>query len=159
MRPAPNLELPADGRQSETALAVARGARRLFRSLGFSTLVELTLASGRRADIVALGPGGEIHVVEIKSSVADYRADRKWRDYRDDCDRFWFAIPRELPADIIPADAGLILADLYGAGVEREAPEHRLAPARRRAVLLRFARAAADRLHALGDPDAGPSPW
>ena len=146
------LELRPDGRQSETALAVARGVRRLMRSLDYSTLPELTLASGRRADLVAVDARATIHIVEIKSSVGDFRSDLKWPDYRFHCDRLYFAIPRDMPADIMPVDAGLIIADAYGAELFREAPEHRLAPATRRAMLLRFAQAAADRLHDLADP-------
>ena len=152
----PSLSAPLDGRQSETALAVARGTRRLLRARGFSTLAELTLATGRRADIVALAGNSVVHIVEIKSSVADFRADAKWRDYREFCDRFYFAVPPDFPVDIIPDDTGLSLADAFGAAIEREPGEHRLAPATRRSVLLRFAQAAADRLHMLGDPDAGP---
>ncbi len=149
----PLVQLPVDGRQSETALAVARGARRLLRALGYSTLTELTLASGRRADIIALAGNAEVHIVEIKSSLADFRADQKWPGYRDYCDRFFFAVPHDFPADIIPQEAGLILADAYGAEIHRAAPQHRLAPSTRRALLLRFAQTAADRLHGLSDPD------
>ena len=152
----PSLSAPLDGRQSETALAVARGTRRLLRARGFSTLAELTLATGRRADLVALAGNSVVHIVEIKSSVADFMADTKWREYRAFCDRFYFAVPPDFPIDIIPDDTGLILADAFGAAIEREPGEHRLAPATRRSVLLRFAQAAADRLHMLGDPDAGP---
>jgi hypothetical protein len=113
---------------------------------------ELTLASGRRADILALGRDGAVWIVEIKSSVADFRADGKWPGYRDFCDCFSFAVPGDFPTDILPPDAGLILADAFGADVVREAPEHRLSGARRKAVLLRFAHAAAGRLHMLVDP-------
>jgi hypothetical protein len=144
---------PVDGRQSEMALFVARGTRRLLRAHGFSTVTELPLQSGRRADIVALGSDGTIHIVEVKSSIADFRADGKWRDYRLHCDRLFFAIPDGLPPDIMPDDAGLIVADAYGAAILREAPEQRLPPATRRAMLMRFAQAAAHRLHALSDPD------
>ncbi len=147
--------LPPDARHSATALAVARGARRLLRSSGYASLTELTLASGRRADLIALDANAEIHIVEIKSSLADFRADRKWPDYRDFCDRFYFAVPVEFPLEVLPPEAGLIIADAYGAHFYRAAPEHRLPAARRRAVLLRFARVAADRLHILGDPDGG----
>ena len=147
------LELKPDGRQSPTALAVARGVRRLLRSLGYSTLPEVTLASGRRADLVAIGGDGSIHIVEIKSCVTDFRADQKWPDYRAHCDRLYFAIPEDMPQDLTPADAGLIIADAYGAMVLREAPDHRLAPATRRAMLLRFAQTGADRLHDLADPE------
>jgi hypothetical protein len=150
-----SLQLPPDGRQSATAISIARGARRMLRAFGYSTLTELTLASGRRADIIALAGNAEIHIVEIKSSLADFRADQKWPQYRDFCDRFYFAIAHDFPREIIPAEAGLILADSYGAEIQRLAPEHRLAPARRRAVMLRFAQVAADRLHSLGDPDNG----
>ena len=142
----------SDGRQSETALMIARGARRLLRARGFSTVTELPLLDGRRADIVALNGDGALLIVEIKSSIADFRANRKWRDYLDHCDRLYFAISDNVPVEIMPADAGLILADSYGAAFVREAPLLKLAPATRRAVLLRFAQAAADRLHRLADP-------
>lgn len=148
-----SVALLADGRQSETALKVARGTRRLWRAIGCSTVTELVLLDGRRADIVAIGPDGSIHIVEIKSSLADFRSDGKWRDYRNHCDRLYFAIPEHLDQEIMPDDAGLIVADAYGAAIVWEAPEHKMSAATRRAVLLRFAHAAADRLHLLGDPD------
>ncbi len=147
-----SLALP-DGRQSGTALFVARGTRRLLRRLNFSTVTELPLLSGRRADIVALASDATIFIVEIKSSIADFRADTKWRDYRAHCDRLFFAIPETVPIEIMPEDAGLILADAYGAAIFRQAPEHRMASATRRAVLIRFAHAAAHRLHHLSDPE------
>jgi hypothetical protein len=142
-----------DGRQSDTALLVARGTRRLLRNLKFSTLTELPLASGRRADIVALALDATIVIVEVKSSIADFRADRKWPDYRAHCDKLYFAVPPQMPAEIMPQDAGLIVADGFGAEILREAPEHRLAPATRRSMLMRFAHAAALRLHGLADPE------
>ena len=143
---------PVDGRQSETALFIARGTRRYLRSLGFATLAEMPLRSGRRADLVALGGDGSIHIVEIKSSVADFRADSKWQDYRAHCDRLYFAVTADMRPAILPEDAGLIVADAYGAGLMRQAPDHRLSPATRRMVTLQFAQCAAHRLHALGDP-------
>jgi hypothetical protein len=149
---------PPDGRQSQTAFGVALGARRLLASHGFASVPELTLASGRRADIMGLGPDGTIWIVEIKSSVADFRADGKWPEYRAFCDRFSFAVPADFPADILPSETGLILADSFGAAVARNAPEHRLAGARRKAVTLRFAQAAAGRLHMLIDPQ-GAAGW
>ena len=142
-----------DGRQSETALMIARGTRRLLRAMGWSSVAELALPSGRRADIAALRPDGTLWIIEIKSSPADLRADTKWPDYRAHCDHLSFAVSDNLAPEAMPADAGLILADAYGAEVLRAAPEHRLAPATRRAMLVRFAQAAADRLHSLGDPD------
>jgi hypothetical protein len=145
--------LPQDGRQSDMALAVCRGTRRLLRNLQFSTLTELPLASGRRADIVALAADATVVIVEIKSSIADFRADAKWPDYRAHCDRLYFAIPADVPVAIMPEDAGLIIADAFGAAILREAPAHRLAPATRRAMLMRFAHAAAHRLHGLSDPE------
>ncbi|HEY6993060.1 MAG TPA: MmcB family DNA repair protein [Xanthobacteraceae bacterium] len=145
--------LPVDGRQSPTALAVARGTTRLLHSLGFSVVSELPLASGRRADLVALGGGGEVWIVEIKSSVADFRADQKWSDYRRHCDRLFFATAPEVPRKIFPPGTGLIVADAFGASIAAEAPEHRLHAATRKRVLLSFARAAALRLSALADPE------
>jgi hypothetical protein len=148
--------LPADGRQSETALMIARGVRRLLRARGFSSLTELSLTDGRRADIAAVNRDGEVLIVEVKSSPADFRADRKWRDYLACCDRLYFAISERTPADLMPQEAGLIVADPYGAEIVREAELQRMAPASRRALLLRFAQAAADRLHRLADPAAAP---
>jgi hypothetical protein len=147
-----------DGRQSPTALAVAVGTRRLLASHGFASVPELTLASGRRADIMALGRDGTVWIVEIKSCVADFRADGKWPDYREFCDRFSFAVPTDFPTEILPTEAGLILADAFGAAMVREAPEHRLNAARRKAVMLRFGHAAAGRLHMLVDPQ-GAAGW
>ncbi|WP_210496224.1 MmcB family DNA repair protein [Microvirga antarctica] len=144
--------LLVDRRQSPTALHVQRGVRRLFAELGHASLPELTLASGRRADIMALGADGLITIVEIKSCVADFRADRKWPDYQDYCDRFFFAVPDTMPADLLPADRGLIVADAFGAAILRDSGRHPLAGARRKAVMLRFAHAAASALHALADP-------
>ena len=149
LEPSPPL---TDGRQSETAVMIARGVRRMLRARGFSTVTELPLLDGRRADIVALHGDGSLLIVEIKSSIADFRADRKWRDYAAHCDRLYFAIGADLPAAIMPPEAGLIVADTYGAEILREPPPQRLAPATRRAVMLRFAQAAADRLHWLADP-------
>jgi hypothetical protein len=144
-----------DGRQSPSALAIARGTMRLLLSLGFSCVSELALASGRRADLVALGRDGEIWIVEIKSSIADFRADHKWMDYRLHCDRLFFATSVEVPCEIFPPDTGLIVADAFGASIVCEAPEHRIAGATRRSLLLRFGRAAALRLQSLVDPAGG----
>ena len=148
--------LPVDGRQSETAAMIARGVRRLLRARGFSSLTELSLTDGRRADIIAVNQDGEVLIVEVKSCTADFRADRKWRDYVACCDRLYFAISEHTPADLMPLEAGLIVADPYGAEVLREAELKRMAPGSRRALLLRFAVAAADRLHRLADPAPTP---
>jgi hypothetical protein len=147
----------SDGRQSPVALEVARGTTRLLHALGFSVVSELPLASGRRADLVALGRGGEIWIVEIKSSIADLRADHKWTDYRMHCDRLFFATTLAVPCEIFPPDAGLIVADAFGAAIVCAAPEHRLHATTRKSVTLAFARAAALRLAAIADPEAGNS--
>ena len=151
----PPLQVPVDGRQSETALAIARGTARLLHAHGFCVVSELPLPSGRRADLVALDAGAEIWIVEIKSSVADFRADQKWQDYRAHCDRLFFATCMEVPCEIFPPDTGLIVADAFGAQLMCEAPEHRLPAATRKSMMIIFARAAALRLQSLVDP-AGP---
>ena len=146
------LELAVDGRQSETALAVARGTARLLHAHGFSVVSELSLPSGRRADLVALDAGGEVWIVEIKSSVADFRADQKWQDYRAHCDRLFFATSLDVPCEIFPPDTGLIVADAFGAEFKCHAPEHKLQAATRKSMMLLFAGAAAQRLQSLADP-------
>jgi hypothetical protein len=142
-----------DGRQSETALMVQKGVCRHLRQAGFATLCEFTLACGRRADVVALNPAGRIWIVEIKSSVEDFRSDMKWPEYYDYCDRLYFAIPPHVDPEIIPAETGLIIADGWGADVTREPPDQLLHGLRRRAMILSFARSAALRLHGLYDPE------
>jgi hypothetical protein len=146
------MELPVDGRQSETALKIARGTARLLHAHGYCVVSELPLASGRRADLVALGAAGEIWIVEIKSSVADFRADHKWMDYRAHCDRLFFATSIEVPCEIFPKDTGLIVADAYGAQMICEAPEHRMHATTRKHMMLNIARAAALRLQSMADP-------
>ena len=135
-----------DGRQSERALLVRRGVQRLLAQLGAHVLPELSLATGRRADLVALTRKGAIWFGEIKSSGEDFRVAGKWPDYRLHCDRFFFATHPGVPADIFPGECGFILSDGYGAEILREAPEHRLAAATRKALMLRLARAGAARL-------------
>jgi hypothetical protein len=153
MLPVPVIRaLPVDGRQSPTALTVARGTTRLLHQLGFSAVSELPLPSGRRADLVALNQKGDLWIVEIKSSVEDFRADQKWQDYRAHCDRLFFATTLEVPCEIFPKDTGLIVADAFGAQLVCEAPEHRLHAATRKSMMLSFARCAALRLQSLADP-------
>jgi hypothetical protein len=146
---------PVDGRQSAAARAIARGTTRYLHALGYCVVSELPLPSGRRADLVALGGDGEVLIVEIKSSVTDFRADRKWMEYRLHCDRLFFATIADVPREIFPQNAGLIVADAFGAAIVCEAPEHRLIAARRRNMMLRFAHAAALRLQVLVDPHIG----
>ncbi|MBN9046839.1 MAG: MmcB family DNA repair protein [Rhizobiales bacterium] len=143
----PNRTHPlSDGRQSENALLVRRGVQRLFLEMGLAALPELPLASGRRADLIAVSRKGEIWIVEIKSSVEDWKADHKWPDYRTYCDRLFFATHPGVPREIFPKECGFILSDGYGAEILREAPEHRLPAPVRKALMLRFARAGAARL-------------
>jgi hypothetical protein len=152
MLPALLKALPIDGRQSATALSVARGTTRLLHQLGFSAVTELSLPSCRRADLVALNSAGDIWIVEIKSSIEDFRADQKWMDYRLHCDRLFFATTVEVPCDIFPKDTGLVVADAFGAHVVCDAPEHRLHASTRKSMIVSFARCAALRLQALADP-------
>ncbi|TCK30128.1 hypothetical protein EV667_0214 [Ancylobacter aquaticus] len=150
----PDLVMPPDGRQSETARGIQRGALRYLGARGLMGVPEFCLASGRRADIAALDMRGEVWVIEIKSSVIDFRTDRKWAEYRQHCDRLFFAVGPDFPLDILPEDTGILVADPFGAGLMREAPHHPMAGATRRALTLRFARAAAGRLMGLMDPEA-----
>ena len=135
-----------DGRQSQRAMLVRRGVQRLLAEMGAHVMPELSLATGRRADLVALSRQGDIWIVEIKSSIEDFRVDRKWPDYRLHCDRLFFATHPDVPPEIFPQDCGFILSDGYGAEIMREAPEHRLPAATRKALMLRIARAGAARL-------------
>lgn len=143
----PNKTEPLiDGRQSDRAMMVRRGVQRLILEMRVSPVPELPLASGRRADLACIAEDGEIWIVEIKTSIEDFRTDRKWPEYRLCCDRLFFATHPGVPAAIFPDDCGLILTDGYGAEMLRDAPLHRLAPATRKAMMIRLARFAADRL-------------
>lgn len=134
--------------------ALARGVCRAVEQLGYVSLVEFPLANGRRADVLALGRTGEFVIVEVKSSLADFRADRKWQAYRDFADRLYFAVPNEFPRALIPEECGLMVADAFGAAVLRDGIATPLNPARRRALMLRFARIAGLRLRRQLDPGA-----
>ena len=129
----------------ETTGVVTRGVARLFEALGYAGLLEVPLPNGRRADLMGLGPRGEIVIAEVKSSLEDYRCDRKWGDYGPFCDAFYFAVPPEFPQAVLPEEPGLICADGFGGAVIRAAPVTPLAPARRKALTLAFARLAAFR--------------
>ncbi len=127
----------------ETTLGVTRGAARLMLDLGYAPLSEVGLPNGRRADVMALGPRGEIVICEVKSGVEDYRSDRKWGDYLPFCDAFYFAVAPEFPQGVLPERPGLIVADGFGGAVVREPLPTPLAPARRKALTLAFARLSA----------------
>lgn len=124
----------------ETTLAVTRGAARLLVDMGHAPLLEVGLPNGRRADVMALGPRGEIVIVEVKSGLDDFRCDQKWREYGPFCDAFYFAVAPEFPQAVLPDEPGLIVADAFGGAVVRDAPASPLAPARRKALTLAFAR-------------------
>jgi hypothetical protein len=129
-----------------SATDVARGANRLLLQAGYSPLLEFTLANGRRLDIAALSGEGCMAGVEIKVSPADLKGDRKWPEYLEFCERFYFAIPPDFPDELVPQGTGLIVADRYGGAIVRPSPEWTLHPSRRKAITLRFARTAAERL-------------
>ena len=129
----------------QTTGAVTRGAARLLAALGYAPLLEVCLPNGRRADIMALGPRGQIAVVEVKSGVEDFRTDRKWRDYLAYCDAFFFAVAPEFPREILPEEPGLIVADAFDGAVLREAPQTPLGGSRRKALTVAFGRLAATR--------------
>lgn len=135
-----------DGRQSQRALAIRRGVARLFAEAGCALVCELPLASGRRADMVCLDAKGRFTIVEIKSSIEDFRVDTKWPDYHDHCDAFFFATLPDVPQEVFPGEEGLIVADSYGAEIIRDTKQRPLAGATRKAMTLRFARASAGRL-------------
>lgn len=133
-------------------LAVTRAAARFCALRGWAPLEQVPLPDGRRADILALLPAGDFVVIEVKSCARDFLADSKWPDYRAWCDRLYFAVDLDFPQGILPADAGLIAAGDGETALLRDAPEHRLAPARRRALLHRYAMLAGGRLATLADP-------
>ena len=144
------MSAPRDG----AAQQLARGVGRLLRHMGYDSLTEFTLRSGRRADVVGIDRKGRIVIAEIKISAADFRADQKWQEYMDFCDLFYFAVPLDFPVEILPDDSGLILADAYSGDIARPSQKctNPLHASRRREVTLRFARAAAKRLRRWEDP-------
>lgn len=135
-------------------IEIARGVARHLRGHGFMSLPEAPLPSGLRADLFAIGPKGEVWIIECKSSRADFRSDAKWVGYLEWADRFFWAVAPGFPRDILPVESGLILADDYDAAIVRMPVATPLAAARRKALTLRFARLAASRLQRLTDPGA-----
>ncbi len=130
---------------------ITRGVRRLLATTGYSSVCELVLPNGRRADIVGMSDSGRVIIVEVKSSAADFRADTKWPEYVGYCDQFYFALATTGPIELIPSGVGLIFADAYSGEFARDAPHNPMAGARRRPMLLSFARHAAHQLHSLQD--------
>jgi hypothetical protein len=131
---------------------LARGVARHLQDLNFNCVLEFSPTSGLRVDVIAIGPKGEIWIIECKSSKADYQSDSKWQGYLEWCDRYFWAVPPDFPIDLLPADTGVILADAYYGEILRDAPLLNLPPARRKKITLKFARNAAQRLQSQLDP-------
>lgn len=132
---------------------VTRGARRLLTQIGYSLVTELTLKNGRRVDLIGVNDKGKLVIVEVKSCFEDFNVDEKWREYLPFCDTFYFAVDANFPIENLPDDTGLIIADSYGAEIIHAAAEGDLNPARRKAIMLRFARLAAQKSMRVEDPD------
>ncbi|MAI90689.1 MmcB family DNA repair protein [Ponticaulis sp.] len=128
--------------------SVTLGAVRLLEQMSLACVTEMRLANGRRSDIMGVTEKGELWIVEVKSCRADFESDGKWHEYRPFCDKFFFAVNEAFPTELLPLDAGLIIADQFGGALIRPAPEHKLAAARRKALTLKFARTAAQRFSA-----------
>ncbi len=131
-----------------------RGVSRLLTDMGYGTLSEFKLTTGRRVDVIGLNDHCEFVIAEIKSSIADYRSDNKWREYLPFCDRFYFAVPAAFPQSILPGDCGVIVADGYGGAIRRPATPIAVNGTRKRRQIVRFAMAASSRLHRVFDPHA-----
>lgn len=140
-----------------TAADVARGVSRVLIQEGFSPILEFTLANGRRLDVAAIGADGRVAGVEIKVAIPDLKGDGKWPEYLEFCELFYFAIPPDFPDELVPPDTGLIVADRYGGAIVRPSPIAQLHASRRKAVTLRFAKLAAERLALTMDAIASPT--
>lgn len=138
--------------ETREAILLARGVCRLFDALGHACLTEVTVRNGRRADVLTMDGKGRFTIVEIKTSLADFRADAKWGDYLEFCDRYYFAVPQAFPQEVLPGEHGLIVADAWDATILRPSEEAAMNGARRKAQTLRFAQLAARRLRLLLDP-------
>ena len=134
-------------RDTSRAEKIFTGVLRMMDELGWAALTEVSLSNNRRADILAISKSGEFLIVEVKSCLADFASDEKWPNYLEFCDHFAFAVDAEFPQEKIPDAAGLIVADGFGGAFLREAPPDKLAPARRKALTLKFARLAAQRFY------------
>lgn len=145
------MNILPDGRISDTALAITRGVCRHLCDLGYEPLTEFQLKGGRRVDVAALNEKGRFIVIEVKSSVADFRSDGKWQEYLPHCDAFYFAVNEDFPLELLPDECGIIVADAFDAALVREAPDTGMNAARRKHQTLRFARAAAAKLRRAGD--------
>jgi hypothetical protein len=139
------------------AAEIVRGAQRMLAELGVASLTEVTLANGRRADVMAVGPRGEIVIIEVKSCLQDFATDQKWPEYAPYCDRFYFAVDCDFPRERLPEACGLMVCDGFGGAILRECEASPLNAARRKAVILSFARLAAARLMRAGETGASPA--
>jgi len=146
------VSIPATGAEARLAHQLALGLLRTFADMGQGALTEVTLANGRRADVLALDGRGTLTIVEIKSGPVDFKTDRKWRDYLEFCDSFYFAVAEGFPVELLPDDTGLMIADRWNAHILRPAAIEPLSAARRKAMLLRFGLLASNRLRLLVDP-------
>jgi hypothetical protein len=154
MRPTdPPLAPSPDGRQSAAAQEIARGVTRLLADHGFNCLPEVVLPNGRRADLMGVSAAGRLWIVEVKSSIEDFRADQKWPEYQGYCDQLFFAVGLEFPLALLPETTGWIIADRFAAAFVRPAPDLKLAAARRKLLIVSLARQATGRLMHLADPD------
>lgn len=154
-------EAPPEGSAAtgrDIAPEVLRGVMRLLIEHDFAPQPEVQLPGGRRADVMAVGRDGSLWIVEIKSSIEDFRTDQKWPEYREFCDALYFAVRPDFPIECLPADCGLVLADRFGGEIVRQAPVTKLPPARRKALVLRLARLASFRLAAAQDPTCAARP-
>ncbi len=131
---------------------LARGVSRHLRDLNFVGVEELVPTRGLRVDVMALGPKGEIWIIECKSSRVDFQTDQKWQGYLEWADRFFWAVDQDFPTELLPSETGLIIADGYDAEIVRMGPETKLNGARRKQMLLKFARHAAVRAQSARDP-------
>jgi hypothetical protein len=141
--------------EERVAQRLCRGVRRLLWGQRYASITEFPLANGRRADIFGVTGGGDIAIVEIKSSIVDFRTDQKWPDYRAYCDVFYFAVGEDFPQELIPDHCGLIVADAFSAAVIRPSPIEKLSTPRRKTLIHSFGQLAAARLHRLEDPMLG----
>jgi hypothetical protein len=141
--------------EERVAHRLCRGAHRLLWAQRYASVLEFPLANGRRADIFAITGGGDIAIVEVKSSIVDFKTDQKWPEYRAYCDYFYFAVGEDFPRDLIPDHCGLIVADAFGAALIRPSPVEKLSTPRRKTLIQSFGQLAAARLHRLEDPLLG----
>lgn len=132
---------------------LARGVVRHMMDIGYASLLEFIPSRGLRVDVMAMATQDELWIVECKSSRADFISDKKWQNYLEWCDRYFWAVDPNFDLDLLPPDTGIILSDGYGAEIIRPAPLNKLAAARRKTLIKKIATQAANRLIRLQDPN------